>query len=259
MAMRSARDCRVTAVTGVYRSLIAGGTRGLGRSIAKQSMRRDIEPVVLGRPRPDRSSTIEIDGEAVRFEPVRIEDDADVSRCIDRFKVTPSLNFRELFYLPGEHLKGRFCDQPEAAVRHMVDVTLFGLMNLVRHFHPMKKKPYRLITVASTTSWRIRPDEAAYGAAKAAAAQFARNIHQEIVKDLPDATSLIVHPGGMRTGFWPHGVDTSMFMDTDVAARLIWEEMEAQDRGQWPALHELHILRGPDGQPILERGPKAPQ
>ena len=36
---------------------------------------------------------------------------------------------------------------------------------------------YRLITVASTTSWRIRPDEAAYGAAKAAAAQFARNIH----------------------------------------------------------------------------------
>lgn len=183
MAMRSARGCRLTAVTGVYRSLIAGGTRGLGRSIAKQSMRRGIEPVVLGRPRPDRSSTIEIDGEAVRFEPVRIEDDADVSRCIDRFKVTPSLNFRELFYLPGEHLKGRFCDQPEAAVRHLLDVTLFGLMN----------------------------------------------------------------------------VDTSMFMDTDVVARLIWEEMETQDRGEWPALHELHVLRGPDGQPVLERRPKAPQ
>ena len=257
--MRSARDCRLTAVTDVYRSLIVGGTRGLGRSIAKQSMRRGIEPVVLGRPRSDRSSTIEIDGEAVRFEPVHVEDDADVSRCIGRFKVTPSLNFRELFYLPGEHLQGRFCDQPEAAVRHLLDVTLFGLMNLVRHFHPMKKKLYRLITVASTTSWRIRPDEAAYGAAKAAAAQFARNIHLEIVEDLPGAKSLIVHPGGMRTGFWPGGVDTSMFMDTDVVARLIWEEMEAQDRGEWPALHELHILRGPDGQPILERGPKAPQ
>ena len=113
--------------------------------------------------------------------------------------------------------------------------------------------------LASTTSWRIRPDEAAYGAAKAAAAQFARNIHQEIVKDLPGAKSLIVHPGGMRTGFWPGGVDTSMFMDTDVVARLIWEEMEAQDRGDWPALHELNILRGPDGQPVLERRPKAPQ
>lgn len=241
-----------------YRSFIVGGAGGLGLSITKESLSRGVEPVVLGRPAPGRDAAFAVNGQPVRFEPVRITDDLDTARCIDLFKVQPSLRFQEVFYLPGAFLQGRFCDHADKEVRQLFDISVFGLMNLVRHFHPMKKRPYRLITITSTSSLRIRNDEAAYGAAKAAEAQFARNFHQELVADLPDAKSLIVHPGGMRTGFLPPGIDPSELMDPNEVAKLIWDEMSAQDRGEHPPLHELHILRGKGGVPRLERGPKAP-
>ena len=93
---------------------------------------------------------------------------------------------------------------------------------------------------------------------RARQAQFARNFHQELVKALPGSKSLIVHPGGMRTGFLPPNIDPAELMDPGVVARVIWDEMEAQDRGEHPALHELHVLREKGGVPRLERGPKAP-
>ncbi len=239
------------------RSLIVGGARGLGLSVTKESLRRGIEPIVLGRPGDGRGAVLDIDGTPVRFEPVQITDDADTARCIDLFKVQPSLQFQEVFYLPGTFLQGPFCGHSDADARAVFDVTVFGLMNLMRHFHPMKRRPYRLVTFASTSSTKIRPDEAIYGAAKAAEAQFAGNLHQEMSKDLPGSMSLIVHPGGMRTGFLPPGIDPAELMDPDAVARLVWDEMAAQDRGEHPPLHELHILRGKGGIPRVERGPKA--
>jgi NAD(P)-dependent dehydrogenase (short-subunit alcohol dehydrogenase family) len=240
------------------RSLIIGGTQGLGYALAQGSLLRGIEPIVTGQ-KPEEAGVFIGDVE-VRREHVRVEDDADVAWLMQRFKVTPSLDFRYLFYLPATHLKGMFVEQKVEDVNRLLAVTVGGLLNVVRHFHRMKGKPYHLVIVTSTTSWKIRPDEAVYGMAKAAQAQFGRNFHQELVAKLPGSKTLIVHPGGMRTHFLDaSGIDSSSFLNPAIVAEHIWEEIRAQEAGTYPALHELHLLRRADGDASLERGVKTPE
>ena len=241
-------------------ALVIGGTHGLGLELARQCLRHDVDPVIVGRPKSTETGRV-IDGRGVAVAHASIEDDASVQAMVDRLAPNSQpLDFDLLFYCPGKRLKGAYRNHDNATVQESFGVNLFGCMNVVRHFHRRRQRSYHLIVIASTTSWRTRDDEAVYGAAKAALAQFARNFHNELIRDQPKSKTLIVHPGGMRTPFWDgSGVDTSKFLDPAVVAEIIWDEINAQSLGKQNALTELHVLRCSDGNPVVERGAKTPQ
>lgn len=234
------------------RSLIVGGTSGLGLALARESLRRGVEPVVTGR---RAQGSIDIDGASVRAEPMDVTDPDSVQACIDRFKVKPSLAFRYLFYTAGCGLQGSLIEESPEQIRRVIDTSLTGYLYAVRAFMAMKGKPFHLVTVTSTTSFRVRNNETVYGAAKAGQAQAARNFHRELVARLPGSQSVVVHPGGMNTPFWDgSGVDTSKFLNPDQIAEIIWNEIEVQEAGSRPVFEELRLDRNPEGEPLISYG-----
>ena len=243
-------------------ALIVGGTKGLGLELTRWAASTDVTPIPTGRVMSlEMVSTM---GHGIAFEQMDVTSRQSIGTTMQLLRsVKWASDIRYLFYLPAIHLQGKFCEQDPEKVNELFQTTVFGLMNVVRAFHTTQTQPYHLVVVSSTASYRILSDETAYGTAKAAQAQFARDFHQELARDLPGSKTLIVHPGGMRTDFRKRtGVDTSKLLDPMVVARFIWEEVAAQALDSSPGvsfMRELHILRGPDGQPIVERGIKAPQ
>lgn len=248
-------------------ALIVGGTRGLGLQLALEASRRNIDPIVTGRSPPKDTSPSD---RSIHYQRMNVTDEHSVKEGMERIRDIPELDIRYLFYLPGTHLAGAFCEHSPEAIAHLFNVILFGFMRVVRNVHQKQMAPYHLICISSTTSWLIRNAEAVYGSAKAAQAQFARNFHQELARDLPGSKTLIAHPGGMRTEFWEGtDVDTRNFLDPARIAELIWDAVQTQEQPSpedstlhppKSTLQEVNYLRDPsDGSPRVEIGAKAPQ
>ena len=133
-------------------------------------------------------------------------------------------------------------------------VRVLQLLHLGLHY--TLKHPYHLITIASTSSWKIRENETLYCALKAAKAAFTRNFARELVRDLPGSKITLVNPGGIKTGlFKGTDQDISNFMDPDLIARIIWNDVI----GQTVPFQEVQIMRNDDGSPIVSYGPRVPE
>ena len=238
-------------------ALIIGGTHGLGLQLAREALRRGIEPIITGR---DVRDTYIVDGTPVRYIDMTVENEDSVADGIARLRTQPSLAIRQLFFLPALHLRGVFAQQSAQEAEALFRVAVFGLMNVVRHFHRMKGRPYHFIPIGSTSAWRIRKDESVYGCVKACQAKFAYDFHQELRRDLPGSRTLLAQPGGMNTELWTNtATDASQFLDPALVARIIWEEIVDQEQDLRPeeqGIRELHILREADGSARLERGAK---
>lgn len=243
------------------RALIVGGTHGLGFQLACESLARGIEPIVTGRGAMD--GEMNIDGVKTLSVKMDVEDEDSVARGIARLRTEPSLDIRYLFYLPAFHLLSPFVSTPPDEIERLFRVTILGMMHVVRHVHQMKKKPYHFVPIGSTTAWRVRTNEAAYAAAKAAQAKFAYDFHIELVRDLPGSKTLLAQPGGMKTELWDGtSQDTTYYLDPALVAKIIWDEIrdqELHDPVLEHGMRELNIIREPDGTPRLERGAKAMQ
>ncbi len=241
-------------------ALIIGGTRGLGWEIAQVAHEHRVQPVVVGRKASLEPLLIGRGSvqQAIRREGATLASAKLAGEFMDRLKETlPRVT--HLFYVAGLRLKGPLVKQSPGDIANVIDVSIRGIINTLSTFLERRgTQPFQLVVVASTSAWKIRSDEAVYGMVNAARAQFARNIHRELP---PGSKTLIVHPGGMATGFWEgSGVDTASFLDPAAVAEVIWNEGLDQAAGRHPALHELHIERDPhvQGAYLLTRGPRLP-
>ena len=241
-------------------ALIIGGTHGLGFELAERALDHGLQPIVTGRQPQEKFLHAR---KPVRYETMTVENEESVADTMTRLRNDPSLDIRALFYLPGTHLRGAFCTHTPEAVAHLFEVCLFGFMRVIRHFHPSQHVPYHLVCVGSTSTYRIRQDEAVYGSAKAAQAQFARNFHQELVKDLPGSHTILSHPCGMKTPFWNGtNMNTEGFLHPSVAAEDIWNiirKLGIPSSTSPSTLTEVHTLRWSHGKPTLAFGAKAPE
>lgn len=248
------------------RALVIGGTRGLGWEIVRLAAKHGIDPIAVGRPQQNPEPLFVDDGGGRH--PVRRVGAALVTfdGALDlMWRLSPNLptdlsDVSHVFYVAGVRLKGPLVRARDAPIGALIDVGIHGLVNALRAFLASRdqREPFHLVVVTSTTSWKIRSDEAVYGMVKAAQAQFVRNVHGELPKG---STTLVAHPGGMKTEFWEgSGVNTDGFLDPAQVAAAIWAEGRAQADGLYPRLHELHIERSPDGSEpyLLTRGPRVP-
>lgn len=142
-------------------------------------------------------------------------------------------------------------------MREMIQVNLRGPLDTLKLFNELRPEPYHLIIIASTSSWKLRENEALYCALKAATAAFARQYIVELMRDRPGSKVTLFNPAGMRTeNFW-EGSGQSMdgFMDPAVVAERIWGEVVLQ---QHPFM-EYQIMRDDRGTPSLEYQTKRPE
>ncbi|MEK7654390.1 MAG: SDR family NAD(P)-dependent oxidoreductase [Patescibacteria group bacterium] len=238
-------------------ALILGGTSGLGLKIAWESHSRGITPMIAGRSVLDKEVAASLPPDTVpiwndlaghhggaMIHPIRLEG------C-DYF-----------FWVAGIFSRKPFSKTYDNEIGQMMDVHLNAPMRIIadlhrEHLKNKNKKPYHLVVVASTSSWRLRENETLYCALKAAKAAFARNFSVEMARDLSGSKVTLVNPGGMKNpNFWKEsGQNIDAFMDPKEVAKIIWDEV----LNQTETFKELQIMRNSDGTPKLEYGPRMPE
>ena len=245
------------------RSLILGGTKGLGRSLALESAWRGLEPIIVGR-----------SVEQARKDPAfatfshRLMK-ADLSDPFSLLGAMPGPLWQDIthvFWVAGIFARKPLVRMTVEEMRQMINTHLYGPLGTLAFLHRLQLnsrpladppgQPYHLVVIASTSSWKIRENEALYCALKAAKAHFTRNFARELVTDLPGSKVTLVNPGGIKTpNFW-QDTDQAMdkFMEPDELAQVIWNQVQAQTE---PFL-ELQIPRDDQGHPEVIRGPQAP-
>jgi NAD(P)-dependent dehydrogenase (short-subunit alcohol dehydrogenase family) len=252
-----------------FNALIIGATRGLGYALADTAIERHhIRVICLGRT-ATTSGTLRRGAYNVEFDVTKTESWGKALEAVIMYR--PAY----VVWNAGIFDRRPFVDQTDTAIDEMIDTHLRGPMKFLNRLHrlqmhqsPMSDrpgKPYHLIVVASTSSYKLRDNEALYCALKSAKAAFARQFAFELLRDLPGQGTpekssaskvTLINPVGMKTGMLAAiGQDTSKMMDPFAVAEIIWREALKQES----CFEELNIYRDADGTPRIEFGAKTPQ
>ncbi len=237
-------------------SFILGGTKGLGLSLSLESQKRGVEPIIAGRS-VDNYDVLRLFPPGLK----RLAIDLNDPGTINNLWNIRDLDMSYVFWVAGIFERRSFVDTKFSEIDRMVNVHLNSPLKVLNRLHEFrfypKPRPYHLVTIASTSSFRLRDNESLYCGLKAAKAAFTRNFAKEVIRDCPGSKVTLVNPGGLKTpNFWGKTKqDISKFMEPDVVAKLIWDEVQKQD----VSFKEIQILRKDDGNPKLEYGPRLPE
>ena len=249
------------------RSLIIGGTRGLGRALAIGSLRRGITPIVTGRFRSLEQAKIDPELQGAEFH----QFDLDYPAMIGSSGLAWG-DISQVFWVAGIFMRSKVIETATEDIERMISTHLLGPIVTLREIVQLMKcgvnwdktfqppnKPFHLVTIGSTSSWKVRDNEAIYCALKAAKAHFTRNFARELVAELPGSKVTLVNPGGIKTpDFWQgSGQDISGYIEPSDLAELIWNEVLAQEQ----PFAEFQVLRHPTapGEFYVQRGPHTPE
>lgn len=218
------------------RSLILGGTSGLGRAIAIEILRRahaapreDIPyPIVVGR----RAETAKADPElrgAYCLE-ADLTDPSGLEKVIKTVWDCGSVT--QVYWAAGEYHRGPFAEQAPEKTAHMLATHLSGPLAFLAEFHRIAKawkEPYALTVIGSVFVHKPGKQHAVLAAAKAFKANFARVFSHEMAADLPGSRTLLVNPWAMKTAFFDgYQMDPKAvagFMDPAEVAKIVLDQV----------------------------------
>lgn len=237
-------------------ALILGGTYGLGLSLAKTASILGITPIICGRSvnDPQRNERFPTGATLLAF-------DAEQPEKFVGSLPTTALEADYVIYNCGTFMRERFADCSPRKMRRLITINLTTAIEITQEYHARRiersAKPYQLILIASSSSFKVRAHEAAYCASKAGLAHFGRNIAMDLAADLPGTKVLIVNPGGIKTELFKEtDQNTSSFMEPDDVAHVIWIKARLQETTP----DEINILRSPGtGDYEISNGPKTPE
>lgn len=248
--------------------LVIGGTKGLGRSIAKRSLALGHKTTIVGRSAEESKTDPELAGaECVTVDLTTDQLGGSEHELMAHF-------FTHVFWVAGipsipkplhEFSRVEFKEFLDPMILTHLRGPLLMFHSIIRlltglgpHFNP-PGAPTHLITVASTSSYRMRTNETLYCMLKAAKAAFTRQYARELALAIPGSMTTLVNPGGMDTEFLKSvGVDTTGYPKPDYIAGIIWDEMAAQQAASKP-FEEVNLLRQPDGTVVRIHGPQTPE
>jgi len=233
-------------------ALILGGTKGLGRELAAKALKYGFTPIIVGRTAEECRSDQTLAGAVF----VSANLAAPYAAPLAVIPVLAGLDVSHVFWTAGIFLKRPLGSCETSELDEMAKTHFLGPVATLRDVHKTLPGPYHLTVVASTSSFRMREHETVYAALKSAKAQFARHFAKELAAERPGSKTLLVNPGGMKTGFLASaGIDASKMMEPAIVAELIWVEVTMQRT----AFCELNVMRTEDGSPQLVYGPQRPE
>lgn len=237
------------------RAFILGGTSGLGAELAKLALGEGMNVKIAGRTACTCALAMDTDPAIA----TRLElSPCDFAKGEYGTAAEHRSGYDLLIWCMGSRGKKPFIDMTAEDVGRLVALNLAPLALLPELFRNQRdhNRPLQVIVIGSTTSWKVRSDEAVYGGVNAAKGQFTRNLGVELPRDLPGSRVLLINPAGMKTPFWDGSdTDTSNFLEPSEVARSIWTLAS----GQLRRFCEFRVLREPNGTLYTEYGPSLPE
>jgi NAD(P)-dependent dehydrogenase (short-subunit alcohol dehydrogenase family) len=209
------------------RTLIVGGSSGLGLALAKEFADAGDEVIVTGRSMPSV--------DFVKFEKLdlSVQPAESIAKLVAKLPAVDNL-----VYAAGFYQDGRVTDLSTKQVEEMINVAGAGLIYFMRELLNKQSKLDQLITITSTSQWTPRKSEPIYNFAKAGIGHFSN----AMAEDGRVAKVLVVGPSGMRTKFWD-GVkrdDLDKMLDKEWVARQVMEALPGNYKYKF-----IKILRQP--------------
>src|SRR3989344_2305415 len=127
------------------RSLIIGGTRGLGRELAREARKRNTTPIILGR--SAGQGVPHSDNGFVEIECV-LSDRGSIGDCVETLLEIGKLRY--IFWNAGIFDKGRFVDKSYASLVRIFKTIVFGPLDLIRQYLASAGEPVHLVSICST-------------------------------------------------------------------------------------------------------------
>jgi len=181
--------------------VVTGGANGIGREVVLEALRRgaSVAAVDLRVDSLEETTALAQAGERLATFAVDITDRAAVAALPERVgqrlgPVDVVINVAGIIQ-PFVRLE----DLEDAAIDRVIDVNLYGTINVVRAFLPMlRSRPKaHLVNVASMGAFLPVPGQTIYGATKAAVKLLTEGLYAELLDTTVGVT--LVLPGAVRT------------------------------------------------------------
>lgn len=175
--------------------LITGGSRGIGRAVAKMCAEDKAHlHLILRKQDPELVQELEkLGAKSVNTWIADLRDRADIDKVLQDLKDT---TIDILFNNAGMLTGGLIEDQPTDDVYSMFQVNVNAVVHLTQGLLPgmLKRKRGKIINNSSVSAYMHFPCASTYAASKAAVVAFTNSIHLEL-KDTGVSTLLLVTPG----------------------------------------------------------------
>lgn len=236
------------------KAIILGGTKGLGLAIAHTLSANNIKPIILGS-----SALFEenIDHYPLNasYQELDLLDDSQIKD----FSFSSYGIIDYFFWVAGLFLIKKIEELKDDEIEILTKLHIVSPIKLLRKFKNDQKAACHYVTVASSSSWKLRQHQALYCAVKAAKAAFMRNYANDLSIEKGDSKVLLINPGGLNTPNFHKNYQINMAINAlnpDIVSQIIWQEMCSQQK----VFKEIQVLRNPNGKsPLITYGPIIPE
>lgn len=184
--------------------LITGGSRGIGKGIAKELCKEGHELLLVARNKSNlekaKTELLQINKGINSFVcELSSEEEIDklYAHCIEQ-NFEPSV----LILSAGIFIEGSLTNSQANDFYQTMNVDLYHIYHVVKKFIPLLKQQQhsKIIIIGSTASLEAYPIGALYGVAKWGLKGYSINLRKELMNDKIGVT--LINPGGTLTDLW---------------------------------------------------------
>lgn len=242
--------------------LYVGGTRGIGRELAVEGLKRARHAIVIGRNAvadPGLAAATKLTGFDVASE-----------MSWERLKRENVWHARRVFWIAGAYLRGPLAETSPRDIERTIATHQSAMVRMVRELHRCRVAwrdleddkvpgPYDLVVVGSVSSYLLRAHEAVYAMAKAGQAAFLRAFSAELARDFPGSRTLLVNCARLGSEPGEQKLDAGgRRIDPRFVAKLVHDLLDGQDGIMDRPFTQVNVERD-SGGPVLSYGPKTPE
>lgn len=242
--------------------LYIGGTRGIGRELAVEGLKRSRHAIVVGR------NAVHDDAlaKATRLTGYDVASDM----AWERLKHERIWHARRIFWVAGAYARGPLAETSPREIERAVAMHQTAMVRMIQQAHRCRiawrdleddKVPgrYDIVAIGSVSSYALRKHEAVYAMAKAGQAAFLRAFAAELAEDFPGSRVLLANCARLGDKPGEQKLDAGgRRIDPRFVAKLLHDLLDGQDGIASRPFTQVNIERDSDG-PVLSYGPKTPE
>lgn len=236
------------------KAIILGGTKGLGLAIARTLSNNNINPIILGSSALFEENINQYPSNA-QYQELDLLDDSQVNNI--NFSVFGKIDY--FFWVAGLFLIKEVQHLENNEIEALTKLHITSPIKLLAKFKKTQSTACHYVTIASSSSWKLRHHQALYCAVKAAKAAFMRNYAYDLATQSDGSKVLLVNPGGLSMTHFHKAFSIDMgpnALSPNTVSEIIWHEMTTQQT----VFHEIQILRSQNNDvPNLTYGPRIPE